>query len=523
MVGTEAPDPEHDTIPDPRRDGAPNERYLSTDHLQSDLGRRSIRGGTVTIAAQGIKVVFQFAAVVVLARLLEPVDFGRFAMVGTVLAMLELFKDLGLSTATVQRPDISHRQISTLFWLNTGLGCCAALLTAALAPVLAWLYGEPVLLEITPAVALAFVFTGLSVQHLALLRRQMQFGTVATVQICAEVIAISTSIALAIMGFGLWVLVLQRIVWAVVLAVGAWLACRWQPGLPGRYADVRDFVSFGANATGAMTVGHVAANLDKVLIGWYWGASTLGFYDRAQRIAQLPIQNLNAPLATVALAALSRLTDQPARYRTAFITAVERLGLVMVPIAVVLITVSDLAVVLVLGPQWADAAPILAWMGVALLYMPVTYSLSWLYLSQDRTPEMLRAGMLNAALTLAALFAGLPFGASGVAASYALSGAIVRGPILFWLVGRQGPIGLEDLLRLLILPSCAAAAAVGVIFALRAWPPVMHLSQVAGFAGAIAVSGLVTLAVYAVAPRGRRILIDAARLPIVLFGRKASA
>jgi len=522
VAGTESPRSEHEKIPELRRAGASIDRYLSTDHLQSDLGRRSIRGGTITIAAQGIKVAFQLAAIIVLARLIEPVDFGRFAMVATVLAMLELFKDLGLSTATVQRPDISHRQISTLFWLNFALGCSAALLTAALAPVLAWLYGEPVLLEIAPAVALAFVFTGLSVQHLSLLRRQMQFGAVSTVQICAEVIAISSSIVAAVMGFGLWALVLQRIVWAIATAVGAWLACRWRPGLPGHFAEVRGFVSFGANATGAMAVGHIASNLDKVLIGWYWGAPILGFYDRAQRIAQLPIQNLNAPLATVALAALSRLTDQPTRYRTAFLTAVERLSLVMVPIGVVLIAAADLAVSLVLGPQWANAAPILAWMGVALIYMPVTYSLSWLYMSQDRTPEMLRAGMLNAGLTLGALFAGLPFGASGVAAAYALSGAFIRAPILFWLVGRRGPIGFDDLLRVLILPSCATGASVAAIFALRSWSAFIGLSQPMNLAAAVAVTGLLTLVIYALVPRGRRILIDAARLPVILFGRKAS-
>jgi hypothetical protein len=104
-----------------------------------------------------------------------------------------------------------------------------------------------------------------------------------------------------------------------------------------------------------------------------------------------------------------------------------------------------------------------------------------------------------------------------------LSGAIIRAPLLFWLIGRKGPIGFDDLLRTLILPSCAAAAAAGAIFALRSWPPFATLSQVMAFAAAIAISGFVTLAVYAVVPRGRRILIEAARLPAVLFGRKASA
>src|SRR5690606_25405780 len=132
------------------------------------------------------------------------------------------------------------------------------------------LYGEPILLQVTPVVALTVLITGLASQHVALLRRQMRFFTLAVVQNGADILSLGAAIAAALMGWGLWALVVQRFVWSVVISAGAWLACDWRPGRPGRFAEVRGMVAFGGNATAAMIIGRLAASLDKVLIGWYW-------------------------------------------------------------------------------------------------------------------------------------------------------------------------------------------------------------------------------------------------------------
>ena len=181
-----------------------------------------------------------------------------------------------------------------------------------------------------------------------------------------------------------------------------------------------------------------------MLIGWWWGSVPLGLFERAQKLLQQPIQNLNIPLATVALPTLSRLTMQPESYRSSYIGVVCRLTMLMAPISALMIAAAGPVVALVLGPQWSGAAPVLAWMGVSVVCMPVTYSLSWLYMSQDRTREMLRAGLVNSGIGVAALAAGLPFGIAGVAIAYTASVIVVRGPVLFWLVGRHGPVRIAD-------------------------------------------------------------------------------
>ncbi|MQA65918.1 MAG: oligosaccharide flippase family protein [Alphaproteobacteria bacterium] len=498
-----------------------NDHHLETAHLQGDLVGRSVRGGAVTLVAQGMKVVLQFGAIVILARLLTPGDFGLFAMVAAFLVVLELLKDLGLSTATVQRADITHAQVSTLFWLNCGLGVAVAAVTAALAPVFAWFFGEPELLYLTPVVALAFLFTGLAAQHLALLRRQMRFGAVAAVQLGSEAAGLTAAVIAALYGLGFWSLVIQRIAWAVVMAAAGWVVCGWRPSAPGPLRDVRRLVAFGGNTTGAMVIGALSGNLDKVLIGWTWGVASLGLFERAQKILQQPIQNLNTPLATVALPALSRLVDRPESYRGFYTGMVQRLTMLMAPVTALSVAAAGPVVEVLLGQQWMGAAPILAWMGVAIVWLPLTYSLSWLYMSQDRAPEMLRASLISSAIGIVAIVAGVPFGATGVAVSFAASLILVKCPILFWLVGRRGPVAMRDFYRILAAPIIATVAAAGAIWAVRGFTAVDTLPPAAALACFGVLACVVALLVYGGNPDCRRMLGGLLRVSDCFGGKTA--
>ncbi len=498
-------------------------RHFETGHLDGQIVSRSMRGGVVTLVSQALKVLIQFVAIVILARLLAPADFGLFAMIAAFLAIFELVKDLGLSTATIQRSSLTHRQVSTLFWLNGTLGIGIALLTAAAAPLFAWLYGEPALLHIVPVVAVSFLFTGFAAQHLALLRRQMRFTAVALVQFVSEAAALGLAVAAALAGLGFWALVVQRLLWAAMMMAGGWALCRWRPGRPGPFAEVRALVVFGANATGAMTLGALAGNLDKIVIGWYWGSGPLGLFERAQKLLHQPIQNLNIPLATVALPALSRLAGTPAAYRDAYLAVIRRLSMLMAPLAAVMVAAAEPIVALVLGAQWTAVAPALAWMAVSLIYMPAAYALGWLYMSQDRTPEMLRAGAVNGALAALAVLAGVPFGIVGVAAAATLSLILVRGPVMFWFAGRRGPVSILDLYRVLGTPTLATLAGTAAVVAFREAIPMENASPLLVVAVAGLVAASAALVVYAMLPDSRRVLASLQRLPAHLLGREARA
>ncbi|HPT99091.1 MAG TPA: oligosaccharide flippase family protein, partial [Armatimonadota bacterium] len=150
-----------------------------------------MRGGATVFASQAVLQCLSIGSSMVLARLLAPSDFGLLAMVTAVTGFAAIFRDMGLSMSTVQRQTITHAQVSTLFWINVAVGCGLALVLSAAAPLVAKFYGRPELLTITLAIAPTFVFSSLGIQHGALLRRQMRFAAVASVQIASTSIGIA--------------------------------------------------------------------------------------------------------------------------------------------------------------------------------------------------------------------------------------------------------------------------------------------------------------------------------------------
>ena len=133
-----------------------HDHHFRTDELLANLKNRTISSGFITLTAQGVQFALTLASTMILARLLTPRDFGLIAMVWTVMGFLRVFKEAGLSTATVQREGITHAQVSNLFWINVALSGAISLLLAAAAPVVAWFYREPRLVGITIALSVTF-------------------------------------------------------------------------------------------------------------------------------------------------------------------------------------------------------------------------------------------------------------------------------------------------------------------------------------------------------------------------------
>lgn len=489
---------------------------LSTDRLQQDLTRRSLRGGLIAFGSQAVRFTAQFGGTILLARLLTPHAFGLVAMIAALSVLLDLIRELGLSAATIQRQTITQQQVSTLFWINAGFGCLLALVLLLAAPAIAGFYGEPELASITRWLALGFVVSGLTIQHWALLRRQMRFTATAIIETGAELAALALAVACATQGSGYWALVAQRVAGPTLTLIATWLLCPWRPGLPVRDTEIANMLRFGGSVTGFNLLAAAARSLDQVLIGWLWGPVVLGFYERASRLVLVPLNNLNAPLYAVAMPALSRLAEQPQRYRNAFLLVFEKFAMVTMPPAALAVVTADWVVDLLFGPQWSEAAPFVASFSAAAVTLPAMLSIALLYLSQNRGGDMLRAGLVDAAAVAIAILAGLPFGAIGIAVAYAVAGLALRLPLAIFLGGRRGPVNSRDLVAAL-LPSLAAAAVVaGSIAALRHTGWLAAVEPLTGLVLSLGTAIPIACAVFMAIPRSRRILGILRRLPQML-------
>ena len=327
------------------------EAYFEDHKELKDLGRLALRGGVVSVAMQYGNGALQIVAAIVLARLLAPEDFGLVAIVTVLTSFAPMLIDFGLGDATVQRTKITRGQVNCLFWLSSGIGLAVAVIVAACSPLIAWIYGEPRLETIALCTAITFVLGGASNQHLALLRRSMQFGRIANIQVLSTLAGIVVAVVIAICGSGYWALVLRPIVSTFCVAVGAWFVCRWRPGFPAFDSDVRPMIRFGKHVVGFSVIYTMAKSVDRIALGLFYRPDQLGYYQNATALYENSIFSALIQLHMVASAALSKLQSDPDALRKKYEAALSALAFFFMPAAAILSVVAEDLTMILLGEK----------------------------------------------------------------------------------------------------------------------------------------------------------------------------
>lgn len=419
--------------------------HFRTDHLLQDIRHRAVSGGFVTIGAQAAKFLLNFVAAAVLARLLSPKDFGLVGMVLGVTALVGVFKELGLSTATVQRDAITQQQVSNLFWINVAFSGILALISVGLSPLIARFYHDPRVTGIMLALSLTFLLTGSTVQHQALLTRQMRFQALALIDVTSIGIGFAMACGSAWVGFGYWALVVQQLSYAASGLVLTWSTSRWRPITPKRNSGVSSMLSFGAHLTLADFVGQFSMNSDSILLGRFFGAEPLGLYTRANVLLARPLQQVFTPIGSVLVPVLSRLQSDPQRYRRTYMRAYDTLALIVFSFAAMCLALAKPLVLVILGPKWTGAIPLFSAFTLVAVSGPLSIVCTWLYESQGRGRDQLRNHIAAGAVTIVAYLLGLRWGPLGMILALAIVSLAIRLPLVYSIAGRHGPVSTRDL------------------------------------------------------------------------------
>jgi len=405
---------------------------LLTGTSADDVRTASARGGAIAVFAQAAKLSLRVGSIVALARLLSPEDFGLQGMVLALTSFVGLFRDAGLSMATVQREAVQHEQASTLFWVNVIIGLALTILVAAAAPLLTAFYREPRLLWVTVAMSSIFVIGALSAQHQAILQRNMMFATLAKIEIVSLAVSSGIGVAMAAAGWAYWSLVVMGVSAAIISAVGIRLSVNWRPGKPAGGREVREMLRFGWAVSLNALVVYIAYNAEKVLLGRFWGPEVLGLYGRAYQLANLPTEQLNASVSSVAFAALSRLQGDRTRTTRVFLKMYGANLSITVPITLAFALFAEEIVYVVLGAKWMDAAIILRLLSPTVIVFALLNPFGWFLQATGRVTRSLRMAFVIAPLVLIAIWIGLPYGPRGVAAAYSLTMIVLVAPLIMW-------------------------------------------------------------------------------------------
>jgi O-antigen/teichoic acid export membrane protein len=385
------------------------------------LTRKALVGTGWSALSNVARQVLSFASVAVLARLLGPSAYGLMGMATLVLSFLANFRDMGTATAIIQRPQVSNRLLSSLFWVNCGLGAllaCAGFIGAVPAAVF---FHEPKLVSLLRVISLTFCITTVGAVPNSILARKMAFDKLAIADFVSALTGYAVAIPCAFAGMGVWSLVIGNLVNFSLAAALYMVFCGWRPSFIFDPAEIRSVTGFSLNLAGFGIVNYFARNADNVVVGRVLGSIQLGYYQMAYNLFLFPIQNISSVIGQVLNPAFSKIQNENERFKSAYIRGCMLIGLITFPVMAGLGVVADPFIRTLLGAKWIPVIPLLQILVPVGIVQSVHGAVGQIFIGKGRTDLMFRLGLYASAMYVTSFLFGVRWGTRGVAAAYAIA------------------------------------------------------------------------------------------------------
>lgn len=315
-----------------------------------------------------------FIVTIILARILEPSDFGVLTILTVFVNISQVFVQTGLCTALVQKKETDEIDFSSIFYINLGVVIILYLLLFILAPYIAKFFEMPEISSTLRVLAL-ILFPGAinSIQN-AKIVREFQFKKLFLCSVPSITISGIIGIGMAYLGFGVWALVAQQILNTCLLCVIMWFTVQWRPKAIFSIERVKTLFSFGWKLLLSSLLDTIYQDLRNLIIGKKYTSDMLGYYNKGEQFPRLVVQNINNSLQTVLLPAMSSVQDQNKKIRAMTSRAIRIGTYIIFPIMAGLISVADELVLIVLTDKWLPCVPFLRLCCIIYAFWPLNTS-----------------------------------------------------------------------------------------------------------------------------------------------------
>lgn len=369
--------------------------------------------------------VISFAIFFVLARLLDPKAFGLVALAGVFYSFMELFLGQGFASALVQKQELDAEHLDTAFWINLSIsGMLMALAIGLAGPIANW-FDQPQLAPILQWMSPSFLLAALSDVQQTLFRRQLAFKALSLRSLVATSIGGLVGVVMALLGFGVWSLVGQRLSNALAGVLVLWWASQWRPGLQVSLRHAKELFSFGISIMGSQILTFFVLRADDFLVGKFLGVVELGYYTIAYRVLLMITQLLYSTTTQVILPTFSRLQEETERLRRAVYKSTQLSSAISLPLCFAITALAPELVRGLFGEQWLPSVPamqVLAFIGPMQLSQGIVSSA---ITAVGKPNWNLKVNFLNAIASVVAFVIAVRWGIVAVAAGRVASGYLV--------------------------------------------------------------------------------------------------
>lgn len=320
--------------------------------------RERVAGGVAwSVAEKGASMLLQMVVSIVVARLLSPDDYGLMAILTVFTSVAVMVVDSGFSQSLIRGGEPSPQDFKAVFLFNIIMSLLSYGVLMAITPAVARYYDAPALLQIAPVLYLLLPLNALGVTQNAYLSRQFRFDVISKIVFCSSAVSGVTSVVMALVGCGVWSLVAQRVVQMGVKSLLLWIYGAWRPTQGWSVRPIRDMAPFSLRILFTDIINTLYNNLPSLFVGKLYSVTTLGFFNQAQKLKDLPLLSATQSVQNVTLPALSRIEGSEEKFSDSLRRLLMVVGFVMMPAMVGLIAVAEPMFAVLLGDKWMPTVP----------------------------------------------------------------------------------------------------------------------------------------------------------------------
>jgi O-antigen/teichoic acid export membrane protein len=351
---------------------------------------------------------------IILARLLEPRDFGILGMLAIFIAVSQAFIDSGFDNALIQKKNADQTDFSTVFFFNISIGLVLYLILFLVAPLIADFFRTPELIDLTRVVCLILVINSFGLIQFVKFKIDMDFKSIAQVVVAANLISAIIGVGLALLNYGVWALAAQVMGIYVFRTLFFWIKSSWRPSLQFSVKSFKSLFSFGSKLLLSGLISQTFENIYLLVIGRMFSATALGFYDQARKFQQVPVATLAQVVGNVTFPAFSKIQDENERLRLGFRKLIKLLVFINFPLMIGLAVVAKPLFIVVLGEKWLPSVPYFQLLCIAgMIYTLHSSNLNILKV-KGRSDLFLYLEIIKKIFVVMAIIIGLQWGIMGL-------------------------------------------------------------------------------------------------------------
>lgn len=358
------------------------------------------------IGAQGVG----FIVSIILARLLCPEDYGLISLITIFLAVSSVFIQSGFGTALIQKKDADNIDFSTVFYFNILMSLIFYFLLYIISPYIAKFYNEPTLTKIVRVMSISLIISAVNnIQH-AYVSKTMQFKLFFYSTLVGTILSGFVGVGMAYMGFGVWAIVAQQLFNSLVDTIVLWFTVKWRPQLVFSIERLKSLFSFGWKLLISGLIDTLYTNIYGLLIGKIYNPSLLGLYNRGNQFPNFIVSNINGPIQSVLLPALSEEQDNKERLKSMVRRSIVTSSFIIYPMMVGMAAIAKPMVTILLGEQWLGCVFFLQISCITLAFWPIHTANLQAINAVGRSDIFLKLEIIKKVLGISVLVISIPFG-----------------------------------------------------------------------------------------------------------------